>query len=275
MLHTPRSALFVPGDRPDRFDKALAAGADVALIDLEDAVAPPAKDAARESVAQWLQADKPVVVRINALGTPWFEADLALLRLPGVAGVMLPKAEDAAAILRLREAAGRELPVIPLIETAAGFDAAREVATAPGVRCLAFGTVDFQLDLGMDDEGDGLLPFRMQLVLISRLAGIAPPLDGVSTAIDAPDELLAQARRARRLGFGGKLCIHPRQVGHCNAAFSPSDAELDWARRVLAASARAGGAAVAVDGKMVDRPILLQAERLLRAGGQLPEPAPK
>ena len=277
---TPRSYLFVPADRPERIAKALASGADAVIVDLEDAVAPDAKAGARAALAQWLagaanaphQPHVPLFVRTNAPGSEWFADDLALCgRSAAVSGVMLPKAERVADLDAVRHAApGRAL--IPLIETAEGFDQLRALAGATGVQRLAFGSIDFQLDLGISagDEGDGtaLLFFRSQLVLASRLASLLPPIDGVTPALDDDAPVLRDAQAARRLGFGAKLCIHPRQVAAVNAGFTPSDAEVDWARRVVAAVERSGGAAVAVDGKMVDRPVLLRARAVLGGGVQ-------
>jgi citrate lyase subunit beta/citryl-CoA lyase len=259
-----RSYLFVPGDRPDRFAKALAGGADAVVVDLEDAVAPDAKERARTQLAAWLSAASArVIVRINGADTEWFGDDLALAALPAVSGVMLPKAERIEDVARVAQAApGREL--LPLVETAAGFDCARELAQASGVARLVFGSIDFQHDLAIRGDGEELLFFRSQLVLVSRLAGIEAPVDGVCTALDAAQRLHDESLRARRLGFGAKLCIHPKQVDVVNRAFSPSEEEIAWARRVLQAAGQAGGAAVAVDGKMVDRPVLLRAQAVLR-----------
>ena len=259
----PRSYLFVPADRPERYAKALASGADAVIVDLEDAVAPAAKESARAALADWLarsdgQSTTRVTIRINAADTPWFAGDLALVRSARVAGVMLPKAERADDLARIPHDC-----LLPLIETAAGVDALREVARAPHVQRLVFGSIDLQADLGIDGDDDELLLFRSQLVLQSRLAGIAPPVDGVCEAIDDAAALQAQTLRARRLGFGAKLCIHPRQVDAVNRGFMPSVEELAWARRVIDASAAAGGAAVAVDGKMVDKPVLLRARALV------------
>lgn len=260
---TPRSYLFVPADRPERYAKALAAGADAVIVDLEDAVGPDAKDLARARLEEWLAGDAAagVVVRVNGVETPWFEADLRACRSPHVAAVMLPKAERGADCARAAEG-GR--PVLALVESAAGIDAVREIARAPGVERLVFGTIDFQADLGITGEGEELLAFRSQIVLASRLADLAAPVDGVSTAIDDALQLEADARRARRLGFGAKLCIHPRQAGVVNRSFTPGADEIAWAHRVLDAFAAAGGAAVAVDGKMIDRPVVLRAQALLR-----------
>lgn len=267
MTMRTRSLLFVPGDRPERFDKALGAGADRVIVDLEDAVAPADKPRARDAVRQWLKPDQAVIVRINSADTIWFEEDLALSAAAGVAAVMLPKAESAQTIARVVGAGARA--VLPLIESGAGMASLDRIASAPGVHCLAFGSIDLQADLGMRDAlEDELLMFRTQIVLASRLAGLAPPVDGVTTAIDDAERLQLDVQRARRLGFGGKLCIHPRQVEGVNRGFAPGAAELEWAHRVLSAAAAAGGAAVAVDGKMVDKPVLLRAQALLREAEQ-------
>jgi citrate lyase subunit beta/citryl-CoA lyase len=126
-----------------------------------------------------------------------------------------------------------------------------------------FGTIDFQFELGIDGDGDELLAFRSRLVLASKLAGIQPPVDGPCTSWEDPALLQEDSLRSRRLGFGGKLCIHPKQVATVNAAFSPSDAEIEWARKVLDAAQRSGGAAVAVDGRMIDRPVIMKAEQIV------------
>jgi citrate lyase subunit beta/citryl-CoA lyase len=257
-----RSMLFVPGDRPERFEKACASGADGVIVDLEDAVAPQAKAEARERLAQWLSPQRDVFVRINAPRSPWFEADLRLVRLPGVRGVVLPKAERVEDIeeVAAASASGR---VLPLIETALGVHLAVALAAARGVDRLLFGTIDFQLDMRIGGDDLELLHFRSHLVLASRLAGLPPPVDGVCKALDDPERLVRETRRARALGFGGKLVIHPRQVAVVNAAFAPTAEEIAWARRVLSASASAQGAAMQLDGQMVDRPVLLEAQRIL------------
>jgi len=260
-----RGYLFVPGNRPERFDKACAAGADAVIVDLEDAVPADGKEAARTALAKWLAPGHPVFIRINGAGTPWFEDDLALCGQPGVAGIVLPKAERAEDIARL-ELAGAKT-VLPLVESALGFANARVLADAGPVQRLLFGSIDFRLDLGIEDEEgedeDALLMFRSQLVLVSRLAGLQPPVDGVSTAIDDAEALRRAARRARALGFGGKLCIHPKQLAPVRDCFRPSPAELAWANRILEASAASGGAAVSVDGRMVDRPVMERAQRIV------------
>jgi citrate lyase subunit beta / citryl-CoA lyase len=258
-----RSLLFVPGSRPDRFDKALAAGASRVILDLADAAAPGDKDAAREAVLRFVQPGHSVIVRINAADTPWFAHDVELCRRDGLAGIMLPKAERADTVATLMDAGARS--VLALIESAAGFAAMGSIAAAPGVAHLVFGSIDFQADLGMRDAPeDDLAAFRAALVLASRLAGIGAPIDGVTVQLDDEARLGEDVARARRLGFGGKLCIHPRQVALVNRLFAPSAQEQAWARRVIAATKGGGGGAVNVDGRMVDRPVVLRAEAILR-----------
>lgn len=268
-----RAALFVPATRADRIPKALASGADAVIVDLEDAVAPQDKDSARAALDVALahqhrasatapSAGPALWVRVNT-GAPWSDQDLALCaRHAAVQAVVVPKAESAQQMQAAFEACGRK-PLVALIETAEGYARRDDVASHPAVKRLAFGSIDFQLDLGISGEGDALLVFRSGLVLASRLAGLPAPLDGVTVEVANPEVVAADAARARALGFGGKLCIHPQQVGPVNAAFSPSPAEIEWAQRVVAACEASAGAAVAVDGKMVDRPVLLRAQALL------------
>lgn len=256
-----RSYLFVPGNRPERFAKAWAAGADAVIVDLEDAVPPSGKLAARDALAAWLSPAHPVLVRINSADSEWFRDDLALCGLPGVAGVMLPKAEQEHH-LAIIAAAGAPA-ILPLIESAQGLWNAIELARSPCVQRLVFGAIDFSFDLGIKEGHEQLLYFRSQLVLVSRVAGIQPPVDGVTVSLDDPDRVREDTDRARALGFGGKLCIHPKQVPIVNAGFAPSLAELAWAARVLEAASNAQGAAVALDGKMVDRPVILIAQQML------------
>lgn len=260
MVESIRSALFVPATRPERFAKASAAGADAVILDLEDAVAAADKDAARAN----LTADSPlpVIVRINAIGTAWHDADLAAIAGAGFAAAMLPKSEDPAALARVVTALD-STPVIALLETARGLAKARDLAATCGVVRLAFGSVDYCADLGCAHDRDVLLPARSELVLASRLAGIAAPMDGVTVRLDDPSETGADAVHARALGMTGKLCIHPAQISPVHAAFAPSTNEVDWARRVLAA----GDGAVQVDGQMVDRPVRLRARAILSASG--------
>lgn len=263
-----RSYLFVPGDRPERFDKALASGAHAVILDLEDAVQPERKEQARAAVASWLaQARQPVWVRVNAGDTPWHAPDCEVLASPMVRGLMLPKAQDAAALAALAGRLRADQWLLPLVETVAGWFDAQAIARAPRVLRLAFGSVDFMSDSGIQGEGEELNSVRSQLVLVSRLAGIQAPVDGVSVAIDDAAQLESDVRRSRRFGFGAKLCIHPKQVAGVHAGFAPSAAEVDWARRVVAALAAGPLGAVTVDGKMVDKPIALLAQAILDEAG--------
>ena len=278
-LADARSLLFVPGDRPERFAKALASGADAVIIDLEDAVAPAAKAAARAAItAQWpalsagAEGVPPLLLRINAGPAADVEADLALAHtLPGLAALMVPKAESGSALAALHQRFGGALALLPLIETAAGLDHLAEMAAAPGVLRLAVGHIDFMADTGIrcsDDEVE-LLPLRFAVAMATRRHNLAAAIDGVTVQIADGARLLADTQRAARLGFGGKLCIHPSQPAGVHAAFAPTPEEAAWAERVVAASAAAGGAAVQLDGRMVDAPVLVQAQRVLaraRAG---------
>lgn len=256
-----RSMLFVPGDRPERFDKAVQTGADSVVIDLEDAVLPPSKNSARQKVADWGKSGS-CVIRVNSCDTPWFDADAAMVKAASIRAVMLPKAESVSALQRLRDAVGADVVIFPLIETVKGVSEMRSLAEFPGVARLVFGSVDFALDSGIQDE-TGWRSVQTDMVLASRLAGIEPPIDGTLLSWDDADFVRQNAIQSRRMGFGGRLCIHPRQVAPVNEGMSPTEAEIDWARRVLEAVAKSSKGAVVVDGKLVDEPIRLIAERLL------------
>ncbi len=265
-MRAPRSYLFVPGDRPERIGKARASGADAVIVDLEDAVAPANKRAARDAVANALDPAQPVLLRINGADTEWFADDARLAAGAGISAVMLPKADSMDAVAAARKACGGK-PVLALVESALGMANLPALATAPGLARLVFGSIDFQLDLGIDDDDLALLAYRSQLVLMSRVTNLPPPVDGVTTALDEAARIDREAQRARSLGFGAKLCIHPQQIAIVNAAFSPSSEQLAWARRIVEAASAAGGAAVAVDGKMVDAPVLARARQLLDEAG--------
>lgn len=269
-LQLARSFLFVPGHRPERFAKALASGADAVIVDFEDAVPLDAKAAARDALlAAWPALDVAqrarLLVRVNPAGTPWHAADLATVaQLPDLGAVMLPKAESAQQIEAVWRAAQR--PVLPLIESAEGVGQMDPIARAPGVLRLGLGHIDLQADLGMScgpDEAE-LAPIRVALVVASRRAGLPAPVDGVTTATTDADVLARDAQRSRRFGLGAKLCIHPAQVAGVHQALAPTEAECDWARRVLAAEVEARGGAFSVDGKMVDPPVLLLARKILQ-----------
>lgn len=278
-LATARSLLFVPADRPERLPKALASGADAVIVDLEDAVPPAVRPSARTALATAWNALAPterrhVAVRVNGVGTADHAEDFTLVQQLAGAGLqclVVPKADGGEALAALAAAlpAGPRMALLPLIETAEGAARLDAIAAAPGVLRLAFGHIDLQADLGMacgPDEAE-LAPLRWALVLASRRAGLPPPVDGVTTATGDADRIAADTARARRFGFGGKLCIHPAQVAGVHAAFAPTAAERDWAARVLQAAGHAHGGACTVDGKMVDAPVLALARRLLRDAG--------
>ena len=269
-LAQARSFLFVPGNRPERFAKALASGADAVIIDLEDAVPLDAKATARDALlAAWSGFDAAerarLLVRVNPAGTPWHEADLAALGgLLELGALMLPKAENPQQVEHAFMASG--VPVLPLIESAEGVGQLDAIARAQGVLRLGLGHIDLQADLGMrcgPDEAE-LSPIRLAMVVASRRANLPAPVDGVTTATTDADVLAHDAQRSRRFGFGAKLCIHPAQVAGVHQALAPTEAECAWAERVLAAEAQARGGAFSVDGKMVDPPVLLLARQILQ-----------
>jgi citrate lyase subunit beta / citryl-CoA lyase len=266
---SPQSYLFVPGSRRERFERALESGADAVIIDLEDAVEPAAKEAARENIANWVSRKHPVLVRINGRATPWFEQDAKLGALDGVAGIVLPKAESAEDVTATIALARRRVSVYPLIESALGMWNAMAIAKAPFVRRLMFGTLDFIAEMGMPDDGEPLNHYRSQLALISRVANIDAPVDGVTPDIHDIERIGRDALNGKRLGFGAKLCSHPKQVEAVHSVFRPGEQELAWAARVAEAASQAGAGAITVDGKMVDRPVLLRAQQILALAAAL------
>lgn len=263
---TPLTYLFVPGDRPERFFKALAAGADAVIIDFEDAVAPAAKPAARGHLTDWMRANAAsrdrVLVRVNDAPSAWFADDLAALRAAGVRGAVLSKTESAAHVEAVRATLPADGYVVCLIETARGIAALDAICAAPGVQRLAFGTLDYGVDLGLAGDDRGLAYPASRMAIASRCAGLASPVAGVTAALDDNDRLLADLDFARAHGFGAKLCIHPRQVAVVREAMRPTAAETEWAKRVVAATA-SGAGAVQVDGRMVDKPVMLKAQEIL------------
>lgn len=266
-----RTALFVPASRPERIPKALACGADAVIVDLEDAVAEPQKARARADLDAFLAANPAVrlLVRVNAATHEGHAADLALCQQhAGVVGVLLPKVESATQVNR---AAGCGKPIWPIVESALGLAELPKIAQAEGVERLSFGALDLGLDLGLASGSAGaermLDQARFALVLHSRLANLAAPLDSVFPDFGDDEGLTRFATNAADMGFGGMLCIHPRQVEGVHAALMPAADQLAWAQRVLTASS-AGDGVFVVDGQMVDAPVIGRARRLLQRAGQ-------
>lgn len=263
-----RSYLFVPANRPERFIKAHASGTDKVILDLEDAVSIDDKSRARQLLTDYLAAGGVGLVRVNSTQTQWFEDDMRVCIQPGVQGVVLPKAETAEQIARVVRCLPPEVKVLPLIETALGMKNVDEIASAPGVERLIFGTVDFRTELGIEGDDQELLFFRSMLVLASKAAGIDAPVDGVTVSISDVEELRNASKRGRRLGFGAKLCIHPAQVSEVNQEYRPSEAQLAWAERVVE-SAKSSPGAFQLDGEMVDAPVIARATDLLKQAGRI------
>ena len=257
-----RSLLFVPGDRPERFDKAIASGADLIVLDLEDAVAPSRKTAALANVLAWLErAGADAVVRVNGADTPWHAAEIDALA-SSTATVMLPKAEDPAELARLDDRLGGGR-IIALVETALGIRDLHAVCSAPGVVRAALGTVDLGAALGVSPSSHAAFAYaRSAMVVASAAAGLPAPIDGVTTALRDSDALLRDLAMATEHGFGAKLCIHPSQVGAVNNHFTPSRDQVAWASRVTAA-ADGGDGVVVVDDAMVDAPVVRRAADIM------------
>ena len=274
-----RSKLFVPGARPELFAKAMAGDADALSLDLEDSVRPQDKASARDSVAKLVASDaarglaKTLIVRINAADTPWFVDDLRAVAHANLALLNLPKIgspEDVHAAVRALEAveadAGIDRPISLLlnIETPLGFANAAAIAAAhPRVAGLQLGLGDLFEPLGIDRRD----PANLHAVLFALRMAAAQAgvfvLDGAFPDIGDAAGFSDEAQRARRLGYLGKSCIHPRQVALANAAFAPTEGELAWARRIVAAAAGSDRGAFVVDGRMVDLPFLKRAQALL------------
>ena len=271
-LGLAQTFLFSPGHRPEFFNKALASSSKAIIIDLEDAVPPAQKKQAREHIQEFWQNcsvenRQRVLIRINPIDTDFTNDDLAFLNvLEGPINVVVPKAESLEQLTKFAQQVPLLNSIIPIIESARGIDSVKEIATHSLVLRLALGNIDTQADLGLrcDDEETELLPVKYAINLASRLAGIAPPIDGVSTDIHDSELLAKDTQRAKRLGFGAKLCIHPKQVDVVMSCFTPTEKEIDYAKRVVEADSNSQGAAVQLDGKMIDRPVVLLAKRTLQ-----------
>lgn len=274
-----RTWLFVPGHEERKLRKALTSRSDVVIIDWEDGVPPDEKEEARSVTRAVLAEVSPalrLVVRVNPPQTPWHEGDMAVLESLPVAATMVPKAEDPVALQGLVRLG---IPLIPLVESALGVERAFEIARAHRlVERLAFGSLDFLADIGArwTPEGEAIQYARARVVVAGRAAGLTGPIDGVYPRLDDPEGLRRDAEQARRLGYAGKLLVHPRQIDIVQEVFSPTPEEVAQARRIVAAyqdALAAGRAAVSVDGRLVDPPVVRWAEEVLRAqvGGPSPQ----
>jgi citrate lyase subunit beta/citryl-CoA lyase len=286
-----RTALFVPGSRPDRVDKALKAGADVVIIDLEDAVPLAQKEETRSKVREKVleHAGRNIIIRVNAIGSGFCQGDLDEVTVNSLGCVMLPKVEGPEQIreinhrlCRLEQQRKMEpgtVSIIPLIESAGAvqniFPILSEKTEPTRLLTVAFGAADYSLDLSMEitKEGSELNYPRSRIAVACRAAQLEPPLD-TPFMIDLKDTeaLRADAMRAKQLGFQGKLCIHPNQVQTCNAIFSPTRGEIQHAEKVIQAFEQAetqGVAAIQLDGKFIDYPVVEQARRTLRIAEKL------
>jgi citrate lyase beta subunit len=261
-LGRARCLLFVPGDRPDRFERAFGSSADAVILDLEASIAPSRKAPARIAVAAALtrSAKLPILVRVNPLDTGDFALDAAMLHEQRCDGVLLPMVESAADVGRARGLLPDGLPIIVMVETASGIAAANEIARAKGVLRLAFGNMDYQTDTSTSGPLAMAFP-SSALVIASRAAGLPAPIAGVTAAFRNTAQLDRDLEFERSCGFGAKLCIHPDQIAPILEAFSVSASMLLWAERVIAAAGDSH--AVELDGELVDRPVIERARRLL------------
>lgn len=274
MTDTPLTWLYAPGDRPHVIAKALVSGADVVIVDLEDAVAPDRKAYARDATAELLgearpaaQASVPVHVRVNALDGPWGAADLvSLAAAPGLGGLRLPKVNRPSDVLRAvrhLDGAAAEVPLYALLESALGVEHAFGVASChPALRGVQLGEADLRADLGVRDD-TGLDWSRSRVVVAARAAGLAPPPQSVHPDTRDLEGLAASCAHGRALGFLGRSAIHPRQLPVIERAYLPTRREIERAETVLKAAAQQPGAQALADGRFVDAAVVRAARRTL------------
>jgi len=281
-----RTALFVPGNRPDRVDKAVNTEADAVIIDLEDAVALTEKESARPKVrAKVLEHhERKIIVRVNALGSKFLQGDLDEIVVKDLDCIMFPKVESADHIHeineRLLEAERKQglesgvISILPLIESAKAvqnvYQIVSETTDPTRLFTVAFGAADYTLDMGIEISREGVELFypRSRISVACRAAGVEPPLD-TPFMVDLKDleALKDDAKRAKQLGFQGKLCIHPNQIQPCHTIFSPTKEEILYAQRVIRAFEEAeakGVAAIQLDGKFIDYPVVERSRRIIR-----------
>ncbi len=268
-LQTARSFLFAPGSEERKLVRALGSGADAVVADLEDAVAPAEKAAARDLTTRLVaetETNAARLVRVNGVGTEWHDADVAAVEASAADGIVLPKA-TAAAVAAVADRV--DLPIVAIVETAAGLREAFAIASHGSVRALMLGAVDLGLQLGLEPRADGheILFARSSLVVDSAAAGLRGPIDRVWVDVRDIDGLTGDCLVGRSLGFRGKALVHPDQIAPTHEAFAPSVDELRRAREIVAAYERAeadGRGVVALDGEMIDAPVVERARELLR-----------
>ena len=287
--HANRTYLFAPGNHERRVEKALGLGSDVVILDLEDAVAVSEKEKTRQLITKRLQQTRncAVFVRINAYDTDFCFGDIYSIVSENLDGIVLPKLESAADLKsvdwflgnleRERDLTRGSIELMPIIETAKGAVAIRDIAKASSrVRRLAFGGGDYTKDLSMEWTltEEELLPIRYEFVLASRYGELEPPIDTVFIHIKEHTAYLKSCQNVLKLGFQGKMCIHPDQVAVTNKTFTPSDKEVVWSKRVISEFERAeveGVASIQVDGYFVDYPIVEKAQRIVDMANLLKE----
>jgi len=287
--HANRTYLFAPGNHERRVEKALGLGSDVVILDLEDAVAVSEKEKTRQLITKRLQQTRncAVFVRINAYDTDFCFGDIYSIVSENLDGIVLPKLESAADLKsvdwflgnleRERDLTLGSIELMPIIETAKGAAAIRDIAkTSSRVRRLAFGGGDYTRDLGVEWTltEEELLPIRSEFVLASRYGELEPPIDTVFIHIKEHGAYLKSCQNVLKLGFQGKMCIHPDQVAITNKTFTPSNEEVVWSRRVISEFEKAeaeGVASIQVDGYFVDYPIVEKAQRIVDMANFLKE----
>jgi citrate lyase subunit beta/citryl-CoA lyase len=274
--------MFAPGSDSRKLEKVFSLPVDVMILDLEDAVALNEKARARGMIREALDNPREprAYVRVNAVSTDLLFDDLDAVVCPNLDGIVLPKADSPQDVQtadwllteleRKRGVGAGRVDLVPLVESAAAILRAEAVASAsPRIRRLAFGAMDFVLDIGAswDKEGTALLYARSHLVLASRVAGIEAPIDTVYPDLRDIDGLVAESQLVRKLGFQGKMVLHPAQIEPVNRVFSPTEAEIEEARKTVEAFAQAearGSASIQVDGKFIDYPVADRARKLLQ-----------
>ncbi|MEC1525425.1 CoA ester lyase [Neobacillus niacini] len=266
--------LFAPSNSEKKIHKALTLHTDAVIIDLEDAVTSNEKEMARNLVYSLLKTDETfrskIYVRVNSIKTPWFFEDLSMVNeLKRIDGIMIPKSEDKTSISLAAELINKDVEIIPLIESAAGVMNIETILSShPAVNRVAFGSVDFALDIGVDWSVEGTeREYAMsKLVLASRASGVNPPIDAVFPVIDDRESFIADTQKGKQIGFNGKMVIHPKQIDWVKEVYTPSKKQLEWSKKVIdvfESSAHSG--AIDLEGKLIDRPVYLLAKRLIKS----------